>query len=187
DPTVRPILRKMVLENKGQLALESLWALYVSGGFDDALAAKLLDHVNEDVRTWTVRLLGDAKKVSPAIQKQLLNVARTDASPRVRCQLACSARRLPGKDCLAIVRELLRRNEDVNDPQIPLLLWWAVESKAISDRELVLKLLETSGDWRLPLVSKYLVERLGRRYMAEGTDAGYTACAHLLSKAPSNV
>src|SRR5262249_40903218 len=101
--------------------------------------------------------------------------------------LACSARRLPGKDCLAIVRELLRRNEDVNDPQIPLLLWWAVESKAISDRELVLKLLETSGDWRLPLVSKYLVERLGRRYMAEGTDAGYTACAHLLSKAPGSV
>jgi putative membrane-bound dehydrogenase-like protein len=186
DPAVRPILRQMILDNKGQLALEALWALYVSGGFDDLLAGKLLDHANEDVRTWTVRLLGDARKVTPAIHERLVQLAQSDASPRVRSQLACSARRLPGKDCLPIVRALLQRKEDVNDPQIPLLLWWAIESKAISDRALVLKLLDTPAAWRTPLTAKFIVERLGRRYMAEGNEAGFGACAQLLAQAPGS-
>jgi putative membrane-bound dehydrogenase-like protein len=184
DRSVIPGLRKAVLEEKGQLALESLWALYVSGGFDDAIALKLFGHVNEDVRTWTIRLLADAKKVSPAIEKVLVNAALTDKSPTVRSQLACSAKRLPAKDCLPIVRELLKRDEDVNDPHIPLLLWWAIEDKAISDRALVLELLDVPAAWKRPITREAITERLGRRYMAAGAEAGYEACARLLAKAP---
>jgi putative membrane-bound dehydrogenase-like protein len=184
DPAVIPTLRNMVLENRGQLALEALWALYVSGGFNDALADQLLNHPNEDVRTWTVRFLGDAKKVSPALEKRLITLAHTDPSPTVRSQLACSAKRLPAAQGLPIVRELLRRTEDLNDPHIPLLLWWAIEDKAVSDRDRVLGLLGTPADWTLPLVHRYLIERLGRRYLAEGTDAGMATCARLLAAAP---
>jgi putative membrane-bound dehydrogenase-like protein len=184
DRSVWPRLRRMIAENKGQLALEALWALYVSGGFDDAGAEHYLKHANEDVRTWTVRLLGDAKKVSPIIARRLVELARTDPSPVVRSQLACSARRLPGKDCLPIVRELLRRSEDSADPHIPLLIWWAIESKAVSDQKRVLALLHDPADWRLPLVQRYLIERLARRYVAEGTKAGYDACSWLLDHAP---
>jgi putative heme-binding domain-containing protein len=64
------------------------------------------------------------------------------------------------------------------------LLWWAVEDKAVSNRDQVLKLLELPEVWKLPLVKGYLVERLVRRYMAEGTQAGYSACAWLLAHAP---
>src|SRR5207302_6464341 len=135
DAKVIPRLRKLVLVEKGQLALEALWALYVSAGFDDAFALKTLYHVNEDVRTWTVRLLCDPKKVTAEMATALVALARTDSSSTVRSQLACSAKRLPGPDCLVIVRELLRRDEDANDPHIPLLLWWAIEDKAISHRE----------------------------------------------------
>jgi putative membrane-bound dehydrogenase-like protein len=184
DPAVLPGLKKTILVEKGPLALESLWALYVSGGFDDAFAAKLFDHSNEDVCAWTVRLLGDAKKVSPGIAAQLTELARKEPSPTVRSQLACSAKRLPGKDCLPIVRELLRHKEDVSDPHIPLLLWWAVEDKAIRDRELVLGLLDTPEAWQVPLIRQYLVERLGRRYMTEGSEADYATCARLLAAAP---
>ena len=130
-----PSCARWCTENKGKLALESLWALYVSGGFDEDFAAQLLDHPNEDVRTWTIRLLGDGKKVSPGFRDRLVALARTEKSPTVRCQLACSAKRLPGPDCLAIVRELLRRDEDADDPFIPMLLWWAIEDKAITDRD----------------------------------------------------
>jgi putative membrane-bound dehydrogenase-like protein len=184
DPAVLPRLRKLIADNNGQLALEALWALYVSGGFDDAGAERYLKHANEDVRTWTVRLLGDAKKVSPVLSRRLVELARTDPSPVVRSQLACSARRLPGKDCLAVVAALLRRDEDADDPHIPLLLWWAVESKAVSDRAGVHGLLDEQAAWRRPLVRRYLVERLGRRYMAEDSEAGHAACARLLGRAP---
>jgi putative membrane-bound dehydrogenase-like protein len=184
DPSVLPELRHLILDNKGQLALEALWALHVSGGFDDALAGKLLGHPNEDVRGWTVRLLGDAKKVSPGIREQLVALARTETSPVVRSQLACSSKRLPGPDCLPIVRQLLRHHEDVNDPQIPLLLWWAVEDKAVSDRDAVLGLLDSAAAWREPLIHQALIERLGRRYVDEGTDTGLQTCARLLAAAP---
>ena len=80
DASVVPLLRKMVLENKGKLALESLWALYVSGGFDEDFAAKLLNHPNEDVRTWAIRLVGDGKKVSPGFRDRLIALARTEKS-----------------------------------------------------------------------------------------------------------
>jgi putative membrane-bound dehydrogenase-like protein len=184
DPSVIPGLRQTILERQDQLALESLWALYVSGGFDDALAATLLTHPNEDIRAWTIRLLGDAKKVSADIQSRLINVARTDASCTVRNQLACSCKRLPGKEALPVIRELLQRSEDVKDPHIPLLLWWAIEDKAVSDWERVLGLLDAPAAWHTPLLRQFIVERLGRRYLAEGTEAGLAAGARLLAKAP---
>jgi putative membrane-bound dehydrogenase-like protein len=184
DPAVVPPLRRMIFDNQGQLALEALWALYVSGGFDDALAEKLFDHPNEDVRAWAVRLLGDARKVSAPLAARLAALAGSEASPVVRSQLACSAKRLPAEDALPIVRALLRHDEDVDDPHIPLLLWWAVEDKAIRHRDRVLGLLDGPAAWRAPLVRRYLVERLGRRYLAEGGDADLAACARLLAAAP---
>jgi len=109
DAKVIPVLRMSLLQGKdSRLALQSLWALKVVGAFDDALAAKLLKHVDDDVRAWTIRFLGDAKRASPAIQKQLVELARTDPSPAVRNQLACSAKRWPGNVALLIIRELLQ-------------------------------------------------------------------------------
>jgi putative heme-binding domain-containing protein len=184
DPAVLPGLRKAVLDNQGRLALESLWALYVSGGFDEALAEKLLAHADEHVRAWTVRFLGDDKKVSPAIRGRLIALARREPSATVRSQLACSCKRLPADDCLPIVRELLGRFEDADDPHIPLLLWWAVEDKAVGHRDQILALLDRPQAWQAPLVRRFILERLARRYMAEGTDADLATCVRLLRMAP---
>src|SRR5205085_10991038 len=122
-----------------ELALQGLWALYVSGGFDEDFAAKALTHPAPHIRSWTVRLLGDEDKVSSSIGKRLRDLAETDASVAVRSQRACTARRLPAADGLPIVERLLLRNEDGRDPYIPLLLWWAVEHHAVPAREQVLR------------------------------------------------
>src|SRR5262249_29212553 len=51
-------LRTRLFEAKDeQLQLQALWALYVSGGFTDSVAEKLLNHPNAHVRRWTVRFL----------------------------------------------------------------------------------------------------------------------------------
>jgi putative membrane-bound dehydrogenase-like protein len=184
DAAVIPKLCRMVRENREQSALEALWALYVSGGFDDEFAAETLVHSNEDVRTWTIRFVGDAKRVSPAMRERLIQIARRDGSATVRSQLACSSKRLPASDALPIVRALLERSEDVNDPYIPLLLWWAIEDKAISERESLRAWFKDEATWNLPLVRRHIVERLARRYMADGSDAGYSACAQLLGVSP---
>jgi putative membrane-bound dehydrogenase-like protein len=194
DPAVIPGLRQTVLERQDHQALEALWALYVSGGFDEALAAKLLHHPHEDVRAWTIRFLGDPPQLplrkagkrglSSDLQRRMVQLARTESSPVVRSQLACSCKRWPGANSLPIIRELLGRQEDVDDPHIPLLLWWAIEDKAISNREQVLGYLDSADAWKTPLIERFILERLARRYLAEGTEEGYAACARLLAKAP---
>ena len=122
--------------------------MYVSGGFDDAFAQQTLEHLNADVRCWTVRLLCDEKNVSASILPKLVELARKDASAVVRLQLACSARRLPADQCLPIVRELLLRSDDAGDRDIPLLIWWAIESKATSARDGVTSLFGDAQMWK---------------------------------------
>ena len=187
DPEVIFPLRRLVMESKNDdLQLQALWALYVSGGFNDAFAEKLLDHRNPDVRRWTVRFLGDEREVSSALAKRLAELAATEPAVVVRSQLACSARRLPAVDGLPIVRHLLERNLDGKDPHIPLLLWWAVEEHAIDGRELMLEAFGTAEAWQRPLVRDVILERLMRRYAAEGGENGYGACARLLAAAPAS-
>ncbi len=71
DRSVVPDLTRQLFASKGQLALETLWALNLSGGFDAALAEKALDHPEPQVRLWTVRLLADDFRLGESIAARL--------------------------------------------------------------------------------------------------------------------
>jgi putative heme-binding domain-containing protein len=184
DKTAVPLLRKMLDGPNGQDSLEALWGLNLCGSFNDELALKTLEHADPHVRLWTVRLLGDARQVSRPIARKLIEMARTEPDVAARSQLACTARRLPADDALAIVRGLLARSEDVADIHLPLLLWWAVESKCAAYRERVLELFRDSALWKMPLVEKHILHRLMRRFAAAGTRLDLITCARLLKLSP---
>ncbi len=185
DTSVVPRLRKMALKSDDDhLALEALWALNASSGFEDTVALKLLHHRNAAVRWWTVRLLGDRRNVSPAVQSELVKLARTDPSVVVRSQLASTAKRLPVDQTLGIVSELVLRDEDAEDPHVPLLLWWAIESKAGSDQAAVIDFVTAPKAWEAPLVRDVIQGRLMRRYADEASEATLSACLRLLDAAP---
>lgn len=185
DPKTIANLRESIFQrNDERLTLRSLWALNAAGGFDEAIAERLLSHPHQDVRAWTVRLLGDARHVLPAVQKALLARAQTDSSATVRSQLACTSKRLPGKDALPIIQELLRRTDNSGDTHIPLLLWWALEDKALSDRPHIVSLFTSRETWKIPMVRQYIIERLARRYAMEGKEADLETCAQLIALAP---
>jgi putative heme-binding domain-containing protein len=185
DSSVCASLADMVLHEKGRLALEALWALHLSGGLTDDRAMKFIDHPFEHVRAWTIRLLGDEGRVAKRISARLVELAQNEPSATVRSQLACTCKRLPGPDALSIVEKLLARSEDVADPLIPLLLWWAIEDRAISDRAGVLKLADGTEAWNRPIMRTFIVGRLTRRYLAEGNAEGFAACARLVHRAPT--
>jgi putative heme-binding domain-containing protein len=166
-----------------RLALQGVWGAYVSGGFDAALSADLLRHPSEDVRAWTVRLLGDGGDVSPATAQRLSDLAASDPSVKVRCQLAATSRRLAAADGLPLVERLLRRGLDRDDPYVPLMIWWAVEARALTDADRLLSSFGTAAAWA-DAGRREDALRLVRRYAAEGTRAGYAACARLLATAP---
>jgi putative membrane-bound dehydrogenase-like protein len=185
DSKTTPSLREAVLRGSDErLTLRSLWALNAVGGFDEPLAETLLNHPHENVRAWTIRLLGDGRRVSLVLQKGFVAAARSDSSPMVRSQLACTSKRLPGKDALPILHELLRRSDDLGDLHIPMLLWWALEDKTISDRAGVLSLFSSRETWKAPIVRQFLIERVARRYAMEGKEADLETCARFIELAP---
>ena len=154
------------------------------GGFDDAAAMKALAHRDPNVRRWAVRLVGDARQASPAIAGRLAELAETEPDVDVRSQLASSARRFPAAAGLPIVRGLLARSEDADDLHIPLLLWWAIEAKAESDRAAVLALFQEPSVWSLPIVERSIIERLMERYAMAGGSENLETCARLLAMSP---
>ena len=184
DPEAVPKLMPLLQSANGQLALEALWAINLSGGFTDEVASDALQHTDPFVRMWGVRLLGDAKQVSPKIAEQLARVAKKESHPEVRSQLAASAKRLPAPVALPIIKSLLTHEEDTDDPDNPLLIWWALEAQAETDREAVLSLFEDQAIWQNPIVQEVLLSRVMQRYIMVRKPENLRAAAQLLAMAP---
>ncbi len=184
DPAAIPPLLRLLRGQTDRRALEALWALNLVGGLDDAVAAETLEHANPHVRRWTIRLLGDRNAVTPDQATRLAGLAATEPDVEVRSQLASTARRLPADQGLPMVRALLVRDADATDPHLPLLLWWAIEAKAESDRSAVVDLFRDRSLWAHPIVRRTIAERVMRRYAATGRRADLETCATLLELAP---
>ncbi len=181
---VLPRLREAALHDRDERsALQALWALHACDGLEDELALALLEHASPDIRRWTVRLLGDRRHVAPELAEALVRVARTEASPVVRSQLAATAGRLPGPLGLPLAFALLDEHQG-DDPRIEWPLWWALEAKAVSDRELLLARFTRPAVWNQASYRGH-ARRLIRRYAAEGSQAGYAACTQLLQATPT--
>jgi len=184
DRSIITDLQATLLKEKGQLALEILWAINLSGGFDDHTARMGLTHEDPYVRMWTVRLIGDSGNVSVPVEKILLTLSQNEDHPEVRSQLASSAKRLPVKTAINILTGLLQSDKDVSDPDIPLLIWWALESKISNNLKDVLSLFEERELWNNKIVRELLSKNLARRLILSGTVEEMEACAVLLETVP---
>ena len=152
---VAAIPEKLARDPKNPHALDALFALHMLGGLDDTLALDLLKHPDPYVRRWVVRCTGDRNEVSTLLASGLKSLAATEDHPEVRTQLLCSAKRLPADSGLPIVRTMMDRDADMQDPRVPLCLWWALESKAVSDRDAVLAVFDDPKVWDHPLAQTY--------------------------------
>jgi putative membrane-bound dehydrogenase-like protein len=185
DPSVGPALAESLRAERDEVrALRDLWALYVSVGLDRRLADEVLDHPVAGVRRWTIRLLGDDRVMDAALRRKLEGLAAQESDSMVRSQLASSCQRWRASDALPLIDGLTARGEDVDDPQIPLLIWWAIERQARDDRAAVVDLFASPLRQRRPMVERHLLERLARLLALGGTDSDFRACARLLGAAP---
>jgi putative membrane-bound dehydrogenase-like protein len=166
DQSLVPELRRLVRERRGQLALEALWTANLISGMDAEWALVLLDHPDPAIRSWALRLL-PAGSITRPMGERLAGLARSEPDAEVRSELASAAARLETNSALAVLRELIRRREDVSDKHVPLRIWWAIENKITSDADLVLAWLEKDGAWGEPLFDEHLAGRIARRLAAD--------------------
>jgi putative membrane-bound dehydrogenase-like protein len=185
DPQTARLARQRLAQASGQAALEYLWAAHVAQPLTEEETEALLARPEAEVRAWAVRLACDDGAVGTALAQRLADLAYREPQVQVRSQLASSARRLPASEALPVLAALARRSEDVDDPHLPLLIWWALEAKADRDRQAVLALFREAALWDQPLVEKHLLERLMRRYASTGLRKDLVTAGQLLALAPT--
>lgn len=166
------------------VALESLWSLHALEGLETKVTMQLLASPFADVRSWTIRLLGDRNTMADETRKRLLEIASQEAAISVRQQLACSARRFPAHQAVPLLSCLLQRDLDQDDPFQPLLLWWAVEQQSDMGLELVLDELLSPRLRESRLAWNFVLPRLIRKCMAVRTVAGLDAAIKILKAVP---
>lgn len=185
DESIIPFLVQNFRKKHGQLALESLWALYLSGGFKDSVISTGMEHPDPFVRMWTVRLSTDKGQVSNEQAARLVLLAERETHAEVRSQLASSAKRLPLFQAIPIIRNLLYYQDDSKDPDIPLLIWWAVESKALSGQKELLGIFSEPILSNKEILKDFLAERLMKRYVMDNSPSNSRAAVLLVEKAAS--
>jgi putative heme-binding domain-containing protein len=166
--TVKPALRKLLDEQSDPTRqLRALWALYVIGGLNEKDLAGLLDHRQEDVRAWAVRLLVEDRQVSDAVAGKLAERARRDDSAAVRLALASAMQRLPAARRWPVAEALAARAEDTGDANLPLMIWYGLEPLVPAKPSAAAELLENAAPGPL---QTYLSRRLASLDNDRGLD-----------------
>lgn len=159
----------------GPQALEALWTLDGLGSADDALVTQLLAHQDPYIRRWAVKIIGERGEGST---DTLARLAKGEKNLEVRAQILASAKKLPAKTALPLLWS--GEAEDISG-HLPLLAWWALESKAEKEREAVFAFLKSDTAFlQTKLFKDDLAEKLAKRYALAGGEQNFQSCADLL-------
>ncbi len=140
--------------------LRSLWAMHVTGylaGDRKTGMVHMLSHNNEHLRAWAIQLLCENGTPSDKVLAELASVAVNDISPVVRLYLASALQRLEFEERWPILRALVSRAEDVDDPNIPRMLWYALEPMVTKFPE---RALATVVKGRMPFLQECVARRM---------------------------
>ena len=160
--TLASSLRTILSKQTGPHRFRHLVALHGTGKLNDKDFEKLLSDPDETVRTHALHLLTNhANAESIPHAQALLDLAKSDPSPRVRLALAGALQhRIPEKLRLPIIEALAMRKEDRHDRFIPKFLWYAYSPYATKNPSAASKLaLKTP----LPLLRDSIIWELARK------------------------
>jgi putative heme-binding domain-containing protein len=148
-----------------------------------------IEHADPHVRSCLVRLVADPKEEvkSSLVISYLNSLAKDEADAEVRSQLASSAKRLPGEQGLAVARAMLGHEGDEKDGHIPMLIWWAVESKMATHRDAIVDWFKDVAIWKSAVGRETVAPRVARWLAGRGTAEDQRALLALLRSAPSAV
>jgi putative membrane-bound dehydrogenase-like protein len=107
--------------------LRCLWALYVSGGADDAWLLSLLENRDEHVRSWAVRLLTDGQALSEGILNHLARMTEAEESWLVQMTLASAIRQVSVEQRWQLASKIASRVSSDSDANLQRMIWYAIE------------------------------------------------------------
>lgn len=179
----KPLL-ELLAKKENQNTLEALWAFDLLQKDDPRSRAKIdmvimQTSTNKDpyLRRWSAKMVGEYGPSWTALGV-LSNLEASDEL-EVRAQVVASAKRLPAGICLPMLK---RADVEDESGHLPLLAWWALESKAEKEREAVFAFLKSDAAFLTTnLFREHLAEKLAKRYALAGGEENLKSCADLLA------
>ncbi|HAC90132.1 MAG TPA: cytochrome C, partial [Planctomycetaceae bacterium] len=163
-------LRKVLIGTDDQSAYQALMTLHAMDACSSNTLLQLLDHSNEHLRTWAVRLLLDnlslddifgrncQRETVPAEWiKRLTEQAENDESGLVRLALASAMQRFPLDQRFPLAAALMQHDQDANDHNLPLQVWYGL-IPAVQAMPLEAAQLTTESKW--PRTVRLIARRL---------------------------
>ncbi|MDA8775733.1 c-type cytochrome [Opitutales bacterium] len=139
------------------IRLRAMWVLHA---LHKTISQSWLNHPNEHIRAWVIRLKMDDQPIdtlfgprekamptiNPELMQKLVQQAITDESGLIRLTMASSLQRVPVESRGELAKALAFRSEDENDHNLPHLVWAGITPLVALDPQ---KLLEVarSTEW----------------------------------------
>jgi putative membrane-bound dehydrogenase-like protein len=125
---VHKLLKEILVNNPDDTRkLRALWALHVTRGLEENELIELLTYDSEYVRSWAIQLIAEDKNPSDAALKRFAELAVSDKSAMVRLYLTSAIQRIDPMKRFDILEGLVQHEEDKDDHNLPLMLWYALE------------------------------------------------------------
>jgi putative membrane-bound dehydrogenase-like protein len=166
------------------IRLRAMWALQLTGNVEDDWLRKQLDHADEHVRVWAIRLLMDRYSFDDnaswtSITDKFQSLARHDSSGLVLLYLASALQKMPIQLRWPIVESLATRTENAfnEDRTLSIMLWLGTEPASAQDVAASIRLLRET-------TYNLLRENIARR-LASDIDSDVQPVEQLLTVAAS--
>jgi len=155
---IHPVLLKMFETHKDVTRkLRAMWCLYVTGGTDEQWLLQQLNHSNEHVRLWAVKLLVDQGAPSAPVRDAFKGLANRETSGLVLNFLASAMHHIPTEERLELASAISNHKQFADDPVLPLMVWYGTEPAVVGQAEQAVELASSS---QLPLVRRHIARRL---------------------------
>lgn len=144
--------------------LRALWTLHLTKSIREKELIALLDDQDEHIRSWAIQLLLEDGSTPSTPYAKFVQMAQKDPSPVVRLYLAAQLGRMQEQYRWEVIEQLVQHSEDIDDHNLPKMIWFGLEPIAAKNIEKALSLVPKS---KIPLITNYIARR--------SVDAGKTA------------
>lgn len=135
--------------------LRAIWALHCIGKLTRPRWELAAGDTNEYLRAWAIQLACESTP-SDDLLPGFVAKAKSDPSAVVRLYLASALQRLPLDKRWDIAEALLSRSEDINDQNLPLVLWYGIEPLVLSNPGKAIALAKGS---KIEKVARFIARR----------------------------
>lgn len=155
--------------------LRALWSLIALNAIDGAMIDRLLSDKEAALRSWGVRLLSDDWRLDTVYGNRpwdeggvveadavarLVELAQSEPEASVRLALATVLQRLPADRRLELAIALASHEQDADDHNLPLMVWYGLSALGDDHPKMLLDVLESC---RWPVTRKLISRRIAEQ------------------------